>query len=134
MSVAEGLVSFALSVGLLFIRYPSGMRFVQYSVLAFAALVVVRNLPRQRESLLRWALKIVGVLLNCYVGFMTVPALLRDLLPELLAFGLPAFLVTAALYCAAPVNPGTGREWTLWQWLLWAGWVAAVWVLWGRPS
>jgi hypothetical protein len=127
MSAAEGLVSFALSFGLLFIRYPTGLLFIQYSLMACAALVVVRNLPRQGESFLRWVLKIAGVLLNCYVGFMTVPALLRGPLPEPLACGLPAFLVTAALYCAAPVNPGTGREWPLRQWLLWAGLVATVW-------
>jgi hypothetical protein len=127
MSATEGLVSFALSFGLLFIRYPSGLLFVRYSLLACAALVVVRNLPRRGEGFPRWALKIGGVLLNCYVGFLTVPALLRGALPEPLAFGLPAFLVTAALYCASPVNPSKGREWSLRQWLLWAGLVATGW-------
>jgi hypothetical protein len=70
----------------------------------------------------------VGIWLNCYVGFVTVPESLRGVLPEPLAFGLPAFLITAVLYCVAPAKPNTGYKWPLWQWLVFAGWVAACWV------
>jgi hypothetical protein len=82
---------------------------------------------KPRPKFLPWTLKVVGIWLNCYIGLVTVPESLRSLLPEPLAFGLPAFFVTLALYSVMPVKPDTGKKWSLWQWLLWAMAAAAYW-------
>lgn len=89
--------------------------------------------PKPGPGFLPWALKMVGIWLNCYVGLVTVPESLRGLLPEPLAFGLPAFFITALLYCVIPVRPDTGKRLPLWQWLLWATAAAAIWE-WFGPS
>ena len=85
---------------------------------------------RPRQSFPSWALKVVGIGLNCYVGLATVPLSLRVLLPGPLAFGLPAFIV-ALLYYWVPPMKAAGRTTPLWQWLLWAATFAVFWGWWG---
>ena len=81
---------------------------------------------RPRQSFLPWALKLVGIWLNFYIGFVTVPESLRGLLPEPLAFGLPAFFVTLIFYWVPPLKQSS-KTYTLWQWLLCAVAIAAFW-------
>lgn len=85
--------------------------------------------PKPRPSFLPWALKVVGIWLNCYIGLVTVPLSLGGLLPAPLAFGLPAFVVVLALYLVLPLRPDTGKKMPLWQWLLWSLAAAVCWGL-----
>jgi hypothetical protein len=81
---------------------------------------------RPKQSFLSWTLKVVGIWLNCYVGFVTVPVSLRGLISEPLAFGLPAFFVTLIFYWITPLKH-KNKALRLWQWLLYAAGVAAFW-------
>ena len=85
--------------------------------------------PKPGQGFWRWTLKIVGLFLNCYIGFVTVPESLRGLLPETLAFGLPAFVISfAVLYWMPPlIRTNSNRKSPLWQLLLCAAAVAAIW-------
>lgn len=132
-SIAEGLGIFVINFGAQYLHAWGGWRLLHCYMLVGMPFVVLKywSGPRPQQNFPRWFLKVVGIGLNCYVGFVTVPESLRGLLPETLAFGLPAFLTTAAFYFVAPVRPDTGKKVPLWQWLLVAGWAAAVWVWFG---
>lgn len=81
---------------------------------------------RPKQSFLSWTLKVVGIWLNCYVWFVTMPESLRGLIPEPLAFGLPAFVVTLIFYWGPSLGRNS-RTCPFWQWLLCAAAFAAFW-------
>ena len=64
-------------------------------------------------------MKIVGLFLNCYIGFVIVPDSLRGLLPEPLAF-LPAFVILFVVFNWLPplIQTNRNRKSPLWQVLL----------------
>lgn len=130
-SLAECLAIFFISLGASSLKEWSGWSYLQCYAVLYAAFTILtywsRPRPRPKGSFPRWALKMVGIWLNCYVGLVTVPASLRGLIPEPLAFGLPAFVIVAILYCVAPVRQDTGTKWPFWQWLLVAGFAAVCW-------
>lgn len=124
-----------VTVGAQVLRDWSGWSQLQCYTLLYCVAVIFMywDTPKPRQGFLSWSLKVVGIFLNCYVGLVTVPESLRGLLPEPLAFGLPAFLIMAFLYCALPVRPDTGKKAPLWQWLLCATAFAVIWG-WVGPS
>ena len=128
-SWAECMSLFFISFGASFLQNLSGWRTLHCYMILYAASTVLWywSGPRPRQSFPRWALKVVGIWLNCYVGLVTVPESLSALIPEPLAFGLPAFVLTAVLYCVLPVRPDTGKKFPLWRWLLFAGCAAVFW-------
>ncbi|HVF44112.1 MAG TPA: hypothetical protein VM936_13905 [Pyrinomonadaceae bacterium] len=87
--------------------------------------------PRPPWSFLSHALRMAGVLINLYVGLVTLPESLRNSLPAPLAYGLPAFVVFLMLYWAPPLYP-IGKRATFWKWVMmsaagaaWWAWVGA---------
>jgi hypothetical protein len=88
--------------------------------------------PKPRQNFLRWTLKVVGIFLNFFVAFVTVPLSLLGLLPDSLAFALPAFAFMVAFYWVPPLLQAR-RTTPLWQWLLWSAGFAALWG-WLGPS
>jgi hypothetical protein len=133
LSVAETAWLFVILFGTPYISNLTGWRLFECYIILFGVYPALKYRPQPGENFARWVLKAVGMWLNCYVGFVTVPESLRGLLPESLAFGLPAFIVTAALYYVAPVKPDTGKKWPFRQWLLVAAWAATVWA-WMGPN
>ena len=89
---------------------------------------------RPRQSFLSWTLKVVGLWLNLYVGFVSAPESLGGWLPRPLAYGLPAFVVLLIFAWAAPLKPDgfDTKKIPRWQWLLWAAVFAAFWG-WAAP-
>jgi len=77
-------------------------------------------------------LKVVGIFLNVYFALVTVPQSLRGLLPDSLAFGLPAFVILFGFYWVTPLIQYRKPS-PFWQWLLYAAGVAAFWA-WAGPA
>jgi hypothetical protein len=98
-------------------------------VSAFTMILCYWATPKPRQGFWQWTLKIVGLILNFYIGFVTVPGSLRGLLPAPLAFGLPAFVILfVVLYWMPPlVQTYSNRKSPLWQLLLCAAAIAALW-------
>lgn len=84
--------------------------------------------PRPQVSFLSWMLRVLGVLVNFYVGMVALPLSLRHSLPTPLAYGLPAFLVGLSLYWMPPVFPMKGRT-ALWKWAVMSAAFAVFWGL-----
>lgn len=100
-----------------------------YSFAILYCLVVISvywDIPKPRPGFVRWTLKVVGIFLNLFIALVTVPRSLHGLLPESLAFALPAFVCMLIFYRVSPLMQ-TSRTTPLWQWLLWALAFAAVW-------
>jgi len=91
-----------------------------------ASLVEYRVRPRPQRSFSSHALRTAGILLNLYVGLVTLPESLRSSLPAPLAYGLPAFVVSLTLYWAPPLYP-TGKRLTFREWVIMSVAVAAWW-------
>lgn len=129
VSIAQCLGIFLMSFGARFLQEWSGWRLLHCYMVFYAGITLLGywSKPRSKQGFARWVLKMVGIWLNCYVGFVTVPVSLRGTLPDALAFGLPAFCITALLYNVTPVRPYTGKKWPLWQWLLWSAGAAVFW-------
>ena len=83
--------------------------------------------PRPPRSFLSHALRSAGIVLNLYVGLVTLPESLRNSLPTPLAYGLPAFVVFLMLYWAPSLYP-TGKTLTFWKWVMMSAALAAWWV------
>ncbi len=107
--------------------------FVYLCVAAYGVAMVLSYWQgaRPKQSFLSWTLKVVGICLNFYVAFVTVPLSLRGVVPEWLAFGLPAFVATLVWYWVRPLRP-SDKTYTLWHWLLYSAWSAAGWA-WAGP-
>lgn len=104
-----------------------------YLIVGFAGLMLFYwETPRPRQSFLRWTLKVVGVCLNLFVALVTVPQLLRALLPDSLAFGLPAFFIVLVFYWVPPLTQNK-RACPFWLWLLLGAGFAAFWG-WAAPG
>lgn len=84
------------------------------------------DMPKPRPGFLRWTLKVVGIFLNLFIALVTVPRSLQGLLPDSLAFALPAFVSMLVFYRVSPLMQ-TRRTTPFWQWLLWALVFAALW-------
>ncbi len=48
--------------------------------------------PRPRESYVRWVLEALILVVAFYLAFFKAPALLKPMMPSLIAYGLPALL------------------------------------------
>lgn len=133
-NIAETLFIGLMGMGAQFSQSWFGWRLIHGYVFMYAMGALARYLskPQPKQSFPQWLLRQLGIWLNCYIGFVTVPESLRGLLPDPLAFGLPAFLITAVMYVVAPIKPGTAQKWPLWQWLLFAAFCAVVWA-WSAP-
>ena len=88
--------------------------------------------PQPREGFLRWTLKVVGLFLNFFFALVSVPQSLLGLLPDSLAFALPAFAIFIIFYWVPPLIQNRKTP-PLWQWLLWSAAFAAFWG-WAGPS
>ncbi len=128
-----GAASFGLLLLFIF-RDDVGRWWFVYSyaaIYAFSTIVSYWQGERPKQSFLSWTLRVVGIWLNLYVGLVTVPASLRGSVPDWLAFGLPAFVMTLVYQRALPLKP-SDKTYTLRQQLLYAAWLAAVWA-WAGP-
>jgi hypothetical protein len=86
--------------------------------------------PKPRQGFVSWTLKVIGVWLNGFVGFVSVPQSLRGLLPDELAFGLPAFLVMLVFYWL-PFLKRDGVRPSPWRYFLVAAGLAILWAFLG---
>jgi hypothetical protein len=127
---AWGKILFAANLLLLLFVRPGGRSFIYYYAALCAAAMVASYWQgeRPKQSFVSWTLKVVGIWLNLYVAFVTVPVSLRGLLPEEYAFGLPAFVMTLVYYWVRPAKP-SDTPYPLWRWVAYAALVAIFWGL-----
>ncbi|MBV9928927.1 MAG: hypothetical protein JOZ96_28200 [Acidobacteria bacterium] len=135
--LADAIAILFISFSVPWLKGATGWRLITCYAFLYAGYTFLtywtRPDPKPKEGFVRWALKMLGLWLNGYFALVTVPEALDGLLPEWLAFALPAFLLTYALYYVTPVRRDTGLKWPLWQWLVLAAWVAVAWA-WLGPS
>lgn len=91
-----------------------------------AVISVYWDMPKPRPGFLRWTLKAVGIFLNLFIALVTVPRSLQGLLPDALAFALPAFVFMLVFYLVPPLMQNR-RTTPFWQWLLWTLAFTAFW-------
>ena len=115
-------------VGANAIRDAGWMRLLPAYMVCYGVVTIVEYWipPRPPQSFVSWALKVVGVILNLYVGLVTLPASLKNSLPTPLAYGLPAFVVFLIFYWVPPLYP-IKRKNALWKWVIGAAAFAALW-------
>lgn len=120
---------FAATTGAQMLRDMSGWSMLQSYMLMYCVVTVFMywDTPKPRRGFLPWTLKVVGIFLNAYVVLVTVPMSLRGLLPDWLAFGLPAFAFLMVFYWMPPLLRLNQKTPALWQWLLWAAAFSAFW-------
>lgn len=118
-----------------FIKDAGWMRLLPAYMVCYAAATLIEYWfpPRPPERFLPWALKVVGIFLNFYVGLVTLPALLRNSLPTPLAHGLPVFAFCLVIYYVPPLYP-VKRKTALWKWVVGSAAFAALWGLVGYYS
>lgn len=135
MSLKGFLTILFVSIGAPAFRDWSGWsQLTCYTLLyCVATILMYWETPKPRQGFLLWTLKVVGIFLNLYVALVSVPQSLRGLLPDWLAFGLPAFLFMLAFYWVPPLMP-VNKLPTLWKWLLWAAGFAAFWAWFGPAA
>jgi hypothetical protein len=113
----------------------SRLSFLHWYMTLYCAFTVLTywKTPKPRQSFLSWTLRVIGIFLNFFVALVTVPQSLRGLLPDSLAFGLPAFVIMLIFHWVPPLIESKKPPPPLWRRLLSAAIFAAFWA-WMTPG